>query len=280
MVLFGVVLLSLTGLCLKNAIPDTELSPMAVAGARSLLGVMLWFVFFKTKAWSCSAILIPQKSQIITGIAFAATNITFTYATILTTAHNAVFLQYMAPFWIVLFSFIIWRKPIEEFDFIVLPILLIGMFLVVSEGFQLNNLLGLGLGVFCGICYAFVLIFLGQETSPLLRLKTLLFGNLLTVLIALPFVFSLANISGSAWLWIMLLGVVAFGLPWILFTKALQQITPIEFAVITMIGPVLNPIWVALAPPYEIPGLLPIIGAVLILCGVGYRIYAVSNAKR
>lgn len=279
MVLFGVILLSLTGLCLKNAVSSPEQSLMGIAGARSLIGALIWVLFFRLNSWSYKDIFIPNLSQVIAGIAFAVTNITFTYATILTTSHNAVFLQYIAPLWIVIISFLMWKKKIEKYDFIAMPVLLTGMFFIVFEGIQVANSVGLFIGVLCGISYAFLLILLGQEKSPLSRLKTLLFGNLLTALISVPFLTSLSGIGLSSWLWILVLGTVAFGVPWIILSKALQHISPIEFAVLTMIGPVLNPVWVALAPPHEIPGFFPILGAVFVLCGVGYRIFAVSVIK-
>lgn len=182
----------------------------------------------------------------------------------------------MNPLWIAVFLWAFLGKPIAKYDNIALPILAAGTLLLVWESLTFDSALGTGLGVICGMSYAVLLILLSKEKSSFLRLKTLFIGNIITVLLASPWAFEMSSSNQINWMWVIALGCVAFGLPWIILTKVLQHISPLEFAVLSMIGPVLNSVWVFLFPPHEAPGFISCLGALVILLGIGYRVYAQS----
>jgi len=278
LLIISITLLSFTGLCIKNSI-DSSSQLLGVTGVRSFLAIVLWFAFFRYSNWSLKEIFFVTKSQMFIGMALALTNITFVYATLLTTAHNAVFLQYIYPIWIAIISYVLWKIRVSKTDLVVLPLLCLGMALLVWDGFTSHSLIGTLVGILCGISYAFVILFLSQQVCPLARLKCLFFGNILTIVVALPFFSGLTTSSSEQWIWMLLLGIVSFGIPWIILTKVLQSVKPLDLAIFSMFGPVLNPIWVAIAPPYEIPGNIAIFGAIIIVIAILYRVvvnYSIS----
>ncbi len=61
------------------------------------------------------------------------------------------------------------------------------------------------------------------------------------------------------------------GLGYWLYAKALRQVTALEAALIPMIGPILNPVWVMLAIG-ERPSRLTVAGGILVLGSVALRI--------
>ena len=100
------VLWSLGGLLIKWV----SLSPWAVAGYRSAIALPVLLIYFKRQAVNFSA------AQLIGGASYAATVILFVYATKLTTAGNAILLQYTAPVYVALFSGWLLNEKIRWFD--------------------------------------------------------------------------------------------------------------------------------------------------------------------
>jgi drug/metabolite transporter (DMT)-like permease len=66
------------------------------------------------------------------------------------------------------------------------------------------------------------------------------------------------------------MGIVQIALPYALFTWALQRVPGPEASLLTLIEPVLNPVWVALFAG-EVPGAATAAGGVLILAALVLR---------
>jgi drug/metabolite transporter (DMT)-like permease len=75
---------------------------------------------------------------------------------------------------------------------------------------------------------------------------------------------------------VVFLGIVQMGIPYSLYGRATALISGVEVSLISMIEPILNPIWVALIYG-EIPGFRALVGAVLIIGAVAA--YTVIDAK-
>ena len=75
---------------------------------------------------------------------------------------------------------------------------------------------------------------------------------------------------------VVFLGVVQMGIPYSLYGRATALISGVEVSLISMIEPILNPIWVALIYG-EVPGSRALIGAVLIIGAV--VAYTIIDAK-
>lgn len=67
-----------------------------------------------------------------------------------------------------------------------------------------------------------------------------------------------------------IMGAVQLGAPYYLFSRGLQSVSLPEAALITLIEPVLNPLWVALVVG-ELPSMATVWGGALILFGLGVR---------
>ena len=79
---------------------------------------------------------------------------------------------------------------------------------------------------------------------------------------------------------VVFLGVVQMGIPYSLYGRATALISGVEVSLISMIEPILNPIWVALIYG-EVPGSRALIGAVLIIGAViAYSIIDAKNPDR
>ena len=68
------------------------------------------------------------------------------------------------------------------------------------------------------------------------------------------------------WLMIFALGVVQLGIPYILYTKALRHVQALDAILVSMIEPILNPLWVYIFIGEKM-GEWALLGGVLVLSG-------------
>jgi drug/metabolite transporter (DMT)-like permease len=69
---------------------------------------------------------------------------------------------------------------------------------------------------------------------------------------------------------LLVMGIVQLGIPYFLFSKGLERIQLQEAALIVLVEPVLNPIWVA-AVYGEMPAPATLVGGALILSSLAVR---------
>jgi drug/metabolite transporter (DMT)-like permease len=245
-------------------IKSVSLSPVATAGSRSLIAAMFLVAIVRGRPdfrgglgfWAAAA-------------ANATTMLLFVVATRLTTAANAVLLQYTAPVWVVLLGWILYREKVLRIDLAVVGIVMAGMALFFAESLSLNAgpqaTLGDMLAVVSGITFGMqaLLIRRQRKGSPV---SVILAGNLLVFLLTLP------SLIGETFRWsdllpLMLLGVFQIGVAYLLFSYAVKHLTALELILVPILEPLLNPLWVFLVRG-EAPSTSAIAGGGVILVTV------------
>lgn len=249
---------SLGGLLIKSV--DTN--PLAIAGSRSAIAVVLLFLVLKKPKMTWSF------AQIGAALAYAVTSILFVTATKTTTAANAVLLQFTAPIYVALFSAWLLKEKTKLLDWITIFLVMGGMILFFLDNLSTTSILGNGIAAASGVTFAFFTIFMRMQKdgSPL---ESILLGNILTAVIGLPFL-SQSVPDASGWLYLVILGVVQLGIPYILYARAIKHVTALEAILIPVIEPLLNPVWVFLMLG-EAPGLLAMIGGFIVLSAITVR---------
>ena len=257
--LLTAVLWSLGGVLIKWV----NWNPVAIAGTRSLIGAaLIWMVFRRELRFTWTFDLIGGA------VAYAGTVVLFVIANKLTTAANAILLQYTAPIYVALFSPWFLGERADRRDWLTLLVMLCGMALFFMDELSLDGYLGNGIALVSGLCFAWLTLFLRRQKNGS-ALPSLLLGNLLAGVIGLPFMFqSMPDLSSGVGL--LLMGVVQLGLPYILYALALRHIRAVEGILIPMIEPVLNPVWVFLMMG-EQPSPLALVGGAIILGAVLFR---------
>ncbi|MGB9681766.1 MAG: DMT family transporter [bacterium] len=252
------ILWSLGGMLIKLV----DWNPIAIAGGRSAIASLLIFMYIRHPKISWSS------NQILGAIFYSATVILFVTANKLTTAANAILLQYGAPVYVAILSAPILGEKTAKADWITIFIVLLGMGIFFFDKLKPGNLLGNIIAILSGIAFALFIIFMRKQKdgSPI---ESVLLGNILTALIGLPFMFrSMPN--RLSLIGLILLGTVQLGLSYILYSIAIKEVTALEAILIPVIEPVLNPIWVFLAIG-ETPGRYALIGGSIILVSVTLR---------
>ncbi len=231
--LIAAVLWSTGGLFVKYIKWDA----MSIAGARGFVSMFtIWLLVPKARVISF------DKYLWLASFCYAFLCMSFINATKLTSAANAIFLQYTAPVFVAIFSAVVLKKKIQKLDFWVIVITLCGMALFFLGDFSYSSLLGNLLGICSGIFFA-VMIIAFSFIRNLEPSMVILYGNVLTFLLSLPFMnFPLPD--NQSLLAICFLGVFQLGIPYIMYSRAVVKVTPLESIIIPTVEPVLNPIWV------------------------------------
>ena len=259
LLVFGAAVLWSTGGLFIKA---TQLAALELSFGRSLLAAITIAIFTRREGFGIN------KISAITSILYAALIILFVLATKLTTAANAIFLQYTAPIYVALFGRWFLGESARRIDWICIVIALAGIALFFRDQFSSTGLIGILAALASGLSFAVMVMALRKERDASPE-SALLLGNLVTAIVGLPFAIGhpLSIEQGGL---LLALGVVQLGIPYILYSLAIRGVTALEAILIPMLEPILNPLWVALAH-HEIPGPWSVLGGALVLGAVVLR---------
>ncbi|KJF28422.1 membrane protein [Clostridium aceticum] len=256
--LISAFLLSLGGVFIKSI----HLHPFALAGFRSsIAAIFVWFMIEKPKfTWS--------KTQVLGGLAYAGMMLSFVTACKWTTAANAILLQYTAPIYVALFGFMFLKEKTTRLDWITVFCVFSGMTLFFVGDLQPQNIIGNLLAIVSGMSLAAMVLLLRKQKdeSPF---ESLLIGNIFTAIIALPFMLR-STLVVTDFAGLLFLGVFQLGLSYLLYAAATKQVTAMETVLITVIEPIMNPVWVLLLIG-ETPGKWAFVGGAVVLIAVTMR---------
>lgn len=244
---------------------EPAMSPLAMAFWRVFWGGMLLLPFIKPSQVRFTWRMAPVA------IAFAFMNATFVASLALGSSASAVLLQYTAPFWVVLIGWMLWREKLDRGTLVSLVLAMTGVACLVIEGWEDGHLTAVGLALASGIGFALVLLGLGWLKD--LPSAPVTVVNFLTgALLLLPVVLLNAPPTLKQLAMMALFGGLQMGLPYLIAARALRHIPAREAGLITLLEPLLNPIWSRLlAPESEPVTVWMICGALGILGALGAR---------
>jgi len=269
LVLIAAILWSTSGLFIKII----ELNPFTIAGSRGIIAALMMMALMNKRLnfnWS-----LPQVAG---GLCYAGAMITFVVATVMTTAANAILLQYTMPVFTALFGMWLLKEKVTRFDWGVIFIVVGGMALFFLDELTLDGLWGNIIAIISAIFFALLIIFLRMQKSGS-PVETTILGNLITFCICLPFIIQEPP-TGTSLLPLSYLGIIQLGLPFVLYSAAIKYVTAIDAVLIQTIEPLLNPVWVFLIIGEE-PGSWAIAGGAVVLITVTIRnIYTSRKATK
>lgn len=236
--------------------------PLAIAGARSAIAALVLLAFFGRAG------LVRSPAALWGACAYAAMVILFVVANRTTSSANAVLLQYTAPVYVALLSWRFLGERIQRQDLVMIVAVLVGMGLLVSDGLSWGGWWGDLLALLSGVAFAVMVVSLRHPANPD-PVPVVVWGNIIATLFTLPWVFgSVPNASSLAVIGV--LGVFQLGLAYVLYSRAVKQVSAFEAVLITTIEPVLNPIW-AMVFMNEIPSRPAALGGALVIAAVTAR---------
>ena len=267
LVLGAAVLWSTGGLFIKA----THLSAFELSFGRSLLAAITIAIFTRREGFGINRI------SAVTSILYAALLILFVLATKLTTAANAIFLQYTAPVYVLILEPLFYKEKFRARDFVTVAICVGGMSLFFVGKLRPQDMTGNLLALASGVCFAlFFLLLRHSKARDVNRASSAIYGNLIVVLICAPAFFGALQrgVTAVDFGRVAYLGIVQIGFAYLLFTLAMARgVRSLDAGIIGYIEPVLNPIWVFLFLGERPSGWAIIGGAIIIASVISHMIF-------
>lgn len=267
LLLVSAVLWSTNGVIVKSpplaALPLEYRGPV-LACYRALFAAacLLPFVQFRRVRFRWG--LVPMA------LSFASMNVLFITALTRTTAAAAIYLQYTCTIWAFLFGLLFLHERISRANLVTLGFILCGIVWIVAGDWGGEKFLGNLLAAGSGLTYGAVIVslrFLREEDSAWL----VALNHATAGLVLLPWIASLGvSLQPVQWGLIAVLGCGQMALPYLLFAIALRTVTAQEAALIPLVEPILNPLWVWLLWGERVPA-STWMGGVFILGGLALR---------
>jgi drug/metabolite transporter (DMT)-like permease len=249
-------------------IKSTTWQPVAILVGRNLCSAVVLLLYLRRFPTNWT------RWKIIGAVAHILTAFLFISSTKLTTAANAIFLQYTAPIYIILLAFWFLREKPSQTDWTSMVIIFAGMLLFFGDKLSSNGLEGNIMAVLSGLTMAVMTVALRAQKagSPI---ESILIAQLVTGILGFPIVLKEAWTIPNVVI-IIFLGVFQIALAFIFFTSAIKHVPAIEATLISTLEPILNPLWVVVFLGEE-PGRFALVGALIVLAGVVFS--AVGSAR-
>lgn len=246
--------------------------PSTILVYRSTCAALLFAAIFRRTIFKIN------RWTILVAVFYAGLLITFVTATKWTTAANAIFLQYTASIYVLLLEPWIFRLKLRWIDVVAVGLCLAGMSLFFAGHIELGGMQGNWLAVLSGAMLAGMLI--GQRLNkPECYEAGVFWGNILVILYGLPNWMDSVPPTPPQWAMLLFLGFIQIGLGYILFNYGLKRVLAVEGALLGMLEPVLNPVWVYFGYG-EAPSRWALIGGLLILATLAGRLLWLERAKQ
>ena len=245
-------------------------SALAINGARNLIGAAVIGLYILLTRHR----LVMNRTVAIGAASMMGVTTLFALANKMTTAANAIVLQFTAPVFVILLMLTLYRQRPKRADMLTCAMVLLGVVLFFVDGIQAGNLAGNVVAVLSGVCYAGVFMMnMGRGADAL---SSSFWGQLITGVLLTPLCLRETDFSAPTLLAVAALGIIQVGGAYILFSLGIKDTPPITASLITGLEPVLNPVWVALFygetfTPLSAVGAVIVVGSIVI--------YNVWNAK-
>ena len=235
-------------------------NPLAIAGLRGVLGGLVMYVYLRIRGIKP----VINKDTIKIAIALAGVCSTFVAANKLTTAANAIVIQYCAPVYVLLYIAFVQKKKLRPLDIAVVPITILGVSLCFIGQMGNGHLAGDIIAVISGLFFAAMFIF-SEGVSDQTRASGIMQGQFLTAIIGLPVLFATRPaFTPTAIGGILILGIFQIGIAYVLYSIAIKRAPLLTCSLLAVLEPLLNPVWVFLFAG-ENPGIWSLVGGVIVV---------------
>ncbi len=256
------LLYSIGGLCIK-VIPWNG---MSVNGGRTAIAVLVIGIYL---------LVIRHPLQfnrwIFTGaLCVCGTNVMFAIANKMTTAANAIVLQFTAPVFVIIFSALFFHRKPDRLDLAACAVVFGGVVFFFLDSLNAGSMAGNAAGLAAGIFYSGVFMMNDMPGSD--PISSVFLGDVLSTVTGLPFLLQETQFPPQALISLTVLGVFQVAVAYICMCIGLRTTPPVAASLISGIEPVLNPVLVAVFY-HEHVSMYSVAGAAVVIIGViGYNV--------
>ncbi|MFN3344703.1 MAG: DMT family transporter [Chloroherpetonaceae bacterium] len=250
-------------------IKATSLDAFQTSFWRSLFASLAILILIRPKK------LLLDSTTLVASLAYMATLILFVLGTKLTTAANAILLQYTAPIYILVLAHWILNEKITRIGVVTVALCLMGMAIFFLDKLSPEGVMG-NLSALCsGIAFALMTVFLrknkgGEPVSAILLGNVWIVASCAVITLIQHQTLEAFRLTTQDALMTSYLGMFQIAIPYIMFVQAIKHIPALEASLLSMLEPILNPIWVMLFVG-EFPSLNAVIGGSVIIGAVALQ---------
>ena len=242
-------------------------SALAINGARNLIGSAIIGIYLLVTRHK----LVFNRRVLIGALSLIGVTTLFAVSNKLTTAANAIVLQFTAPVFVILLMALIYRQRPGRVDLLTCFLVLLGVILFFVDGLRAGNLLGNVTAILSGICYAGV--FMMNEGDNADAISSCFIGQLTAGLLFTPLCLRETDLTAPTLAAVLALGVIQVGGAYILFSLGIQHTPAVTASLITGMEPIMNPLLVA-AFYRETVTPLSVVGSLIVVCSIlGYNVW-------
>jgi len=201
-------------------------------------------------------------------ISYGACLTSFVVATKLTTAANAIFLQYAGAVWVMLLSPLVLKEPMRSRDVIAIGVAIAGMALFFVGKFETRGMAGNAMALVSSVFFAAMILALRKEGAA--SQSAIVWGNVVLAAALVPFVGHDLALTPKSFAILALLGFLQIGAAYALFVRGLREVPATQASLTGMLEPVANPLWVFLFIG-ERPSPFAIAGGVIVLAAIAWH---------
>jgi len=240
-------------------VKSLDWSPMSILAGRGFFTSIVFLLYMRR---------IPTKFtrwMLLGAGGSIATQFLFITSTKLTTAANAIFLQYTAPIYVVLLAFWFLHEKPSRTDWVAMGVIFLGLILFFADQLSPEGFYGNILAIVSGVTGAVMTIsFRAQKDAT--PEDSVLIASLVVAVFGFPSILQESQ-TVTNWLTIAYLGIFQIGVAFIFFIKGIKHIPALEANLIGTLEPILSPVWVFLFLG-ESMGKFALLGGLVVLLGV------------
>lgn len=234
-----------------------------------------WMLFFVFKKYykNGSFVQIDKRTLIFTfflgALGYAGSSGFYFIASEYTGTGLAMVIFFSYPILVMLFSWIAYQQKINLLTWILLIVMIMGLYLLQDSTTHPLNTLGIFFAVFSAVCYAFYV--LGSKNFSSIKIDSTLltvvvcFGCALIFLISALTTHSFsAPHTAKSWLDLLALGILVTAVPIQLVLEGLKHISSMRASIISVLEPIVT-VCVGILLLHESVSFIQILGVLLIL---------------
>ena len=259
--LLGTIYVLLSAICFSTGgvlIKSIPWNSFSISLARSALSLIVIILYQKSQGRK----FVFNKMVLFGAMCNCIMAVTFVMATKMTTAANAIVLQFTEPVFLILIVWLVYKQKPKKDAVLTCLLVLLGIVCFFFESLSAGGMAGNLLAILSGFSYAGVFLikkFPGGDFE-----SSLIVSHVISILIGIPFFMKETVFTPTVWVYVVALGIVQFGLSYIFLSKGLDRVSPVTASLTSTIEPILNPVLVAIFCGETI-GSLSIVGAVLVI---------------
>ena len=245
-------------------------SPMSISSGRAIIAAVMLLIYMKLRRHK----IVLNKAVILGGCAIGFSSILYVVSNKLTTAANAILIQYTAPVFIIFYIWLLFKEKPKKIDIAATIVISIGEICFFVDSLSVGGMTGNLLALLGGAIYA--IVFMMKRFDGADTLSSVLVGFIIGGIVGLPWLLAETEFTPVTIGGILAIGIVQYGLGYLCMAEGLMGTPPLTASLISMVEPIINPILAAVVLG-ELLTPVALLGAAIVIVSV--ILYNIAQEK-